>query len=101
MARIELNQVSLTFRVRKTQNMTLKEFLVGGMFRRSVNPILEVPALRDVSFRLEHGDRLGILGHNGAGKSTLLKLLAGIYHPSAGTRTVSGRISSLFDINLG
>src|SRR5262245_42513874 len=101
MARIELDAVSLTFRVRRTQGLTLKEFLVGGMFRRSANPIMEVPALRDVTFRLEKGERLGILGHNGAGKSTLLKLLAGIYTPTTGTRTVEGRISSLFDINLG
>src|SRR5207245_2361754 len=83
------------------QGLTLKEFLVGGMFRRSTNPIMEVPALRDVSFRLGQGERLGVLGHNGAGKSTLLKLLAGIYTPTAGSRTVEGRISSLFDISLG
>jgi ABC-type polysaccharide/polyol phosphate transport system ATPase subunit len=101
MARIELNDVSLTFRVRKNSRLTLKEFLVGQMFRRSKNPVMEVHALRNVTLEILRGDRIGILGHNGAGKSTLLKLLAGIYPPTSGGLTVEGRISSLFDISLG
>src|SRR5216684_8021369 len=101
MARIELDKVSLTFRVRQRGRITLKEFLVRQMFRRSVNPIIEVRALQEVSFQLHEGERIGIIGHNGAGKSTLLKVLAGIYPPSQGRRIVEGRISSLFDIALG
>lgn len=58
-------------------------------------------ALSDVSFAVEPGDAVGIIGHNGAGKSTLLKLIAGIYPPSRGTRRVEGKICSLFDIALG
>jgi ABC-type polysaccharide/polyol phosphate transport system ATPase subunit len=101
MARIELDKVSLTFRVRQHGRITFKEFLVRQMFRRAVNPMIEVRALRDVSLRIREGERVGILGANGAGKSTLLKLLAGIYPPSQGRRTVEGRISSLFDLVLG
>jgi len=101
MARIELDDVCLTFRVRKNSRITLKEFLVGQLFRRSKNPIMQVNALRNVNLRIEQGDRVGILGHNGAGKSTLLKLLAGIYPPTSGRLMVQGRISSLFDISLG
>ena len=101
MARIELNNVNLTFRVRQHRRITLKEFLVRQMFRRSVNPFIEVRALQDVSLRLQEGERVGILGHNGAGKSVLLKVLAGIYPPTQGRRVVEGRISSLFDIALG
>src|SRR5262249_1826508 len=81
--------------------ITLKEFLVRQMFRRSVNPVIEVRALQDVSLEINEGQRVGIIGHNGAGKSTLLKLLAGIYPPTKGKRLVEGRISSLFDIALG
>ena len=101
MARIELDKVSLTFRVRQRGRITLKEFLVRQMFRRSVNPIIEVRALQEVSVQFHEGERVGIVGPNGAGKSTLLKVLAGIYPPSHGRRLVEGRISSLFDIALG
>ena len=101
MARIELDGVSLTFRVRQKKQLTLKEFLVGRMFLRSRNPVMEVQALRAVDLRVEKGDRVGVVGHNGAGKSTLLKLLAGIYPPTAGRKVVEGKISSLFDISLG
>jgi ABC-type polysaccharide/polyol phosphate transport system ATPase subunit len=101
MARIELDDVSLTFRVRKNSRITLKEFLVGQLFRRSKHPVMRVNALRNVNLEIRQGDRVGILGHNGAGKSTLLKLLAGIYPPTSGRLTVQGRISSLFDISLG
>src|SRR5207245_8348131 len=101
MARIELDKVSLTFTVRQRGRITLKEFLVRQMFRRSVNPMIEVRALQDVCLQMRDGERVGIIGHNGAGKSTLLKLLAGIYPPTQGRRIVKGRISSLFDIALG
>lgn len=101
MVGIDLQSVSLEFRVRQFKRLTLKEFLVRGMFKRSANPIIHVHALRDVTLQVSEGERLGILGHNGAGKSTLLKLLAGIYPPTAGKRNVVGRISSLFDIALG
>jgi ABC-type polysaccharide/polyol phosphate transport system ATPase subunit len=98
---IELDRVSMIFRVREQYQITLKEFLLKGMFRRSVNPVMEVRALQDVSLRFEEGDRIGVLGGNGAGKSTLLRLLAGIYTPTLGRRRVKGRISSLFELSLG
>jgi ABC-type polysaccharide/polyol phosphate transport system ATPase subunit len=101
MAKIELDNISLTFRVRQHGRISLKEFIVRRMFRRSINPLIEVNALQDVSLHIGEGERVGIIGHNGAGKSTLLKLLAGIYPPTTGQRSVSGRISSLFDIALG
>jgi ABC-type polysaccharide/polyol phosphate transport system ATPase subunit len=102
MARVELEKVGLSFFVRQySHNITLKEYLLKRLFRKSQNPIVEVQALRDVSLQIQTGERIGIIGHNGAGKSTLLKLLAGIYTPTSGKRIVEGRISSLFDINLG
>jgi ABC-type polysaccharide/polyol phosphate transport system ATPase subunit len=101
MARIRLDNVDLTFRVRRQYQITLKEFLLKRMFLQSTNPVMVVRALQDVTFELRDGERLGILGANGAGKSTLLKLLAGIYRPTRGTRHVEGRISSLFELALG
>jgi ABC-type polysaccharide/polyol phosphate transport system ATPase subunit len=102
MARIQLDRVSLTFHVRRQQDrMTLKEYLVRGLFLREEGLTVKVPALRDVSLTVEAGERVGVLGPNGAGKSTLLKLLAGIYPPTRGKLLVEGKVSSLFDIALG
>jgi ABC-type polysaccharide/polyol phosphate transport system ATPase subunit len=101
MARIVLQDINLTFRVRQTPKVTLKEYVLKRMFSTKRNPYLEIPALRDINLELHDGDRLGIIGHNGAGKSTLLKLIAGIYPPTRGIREVEGAISSLFDISLG
>ena len=101
MARVELDDASLTFRVRQQGRLTLKELVVRGMFRRSANPVIEVRALQNVSLRVVDTERIGIIGQNGAGKSSLLRLIAGVYPPTGGTRVVHGRISSLFEISLG
>ncbi|HTU16565.1 MAG TPA: ATP-binding cassette domain-containing protein, partial [Gemmataceae bacterium] len=84
MALIELERLSLTFRVRQERTIRLKDFILKRMFLPSRNPYMEVRALQDIDLRIEQGDRVGILGHNGAGKSTILKVLAGIYKPTSG-----------------
>jgi ABC-type polysaccharide/polyol phosphate transport system ATPase subunit len=101
MARIQLDNVGLTFKVRPQGKITLKEFLVRRLKREVVQPFIQVEALQDISLTVEAGQRVGILGKNGAGKSTLLRVLAGIYPPTVGCRIVQGRISSLFEIALG
>jgi ABC-type polysaccharide/polyol phosphate transport system ATPase subunit len=98
---LNLENVSLVFRVRQNRRIAFKDFIVKQMFRKSVNPFMEVRALQNINLSICEGDRLGIIGQNGAGKSTLLKMLAGIYPPTAGTRTVEGQVSSLFDLQLG
>src|SRR5262249_39806269 len=95
MASIELNDVSLHFRVRQKRKVTLKEYLIHHLYSKSINPFVEVRALDGIDLKLRDGDRVGILGHNGAGKSTLLRLLAGVYPPTSGERIIDGRISSL------
>lgn len=101
MVSLQLNKVSLEFSVRVSGAMPLKEFLIRGMFRKKVNPLIRIPALVDLDLDLREGDRLGVLGHNGAGKSTLLKVLSGVYPITQGSRNVEGRISSLFDVAHG
>lgn len=101
MAKIELQDVSVTFTTHQQKRVSLKEYLVRGLFRQSANPRLRVRALDGITLSAREGDRIGIIGHNGAGKSTLLKTLAGVYPPTTGTREVEGKICSLFDITLG
>ena len=62
---------------------------------------MEFWAIKDVSFQLERGEALGIIGANGAGKSTALKLLSGILRPDRGTISVSGRLSALIEVGAG
>ena len=74
---------------------------VGGRFFSSGRGRRYVNALEDVSFELNAGDRLGLIGSNGAGKTTLLKVLYGIYEPTVGSIDVQGRRDALLNINLG
>jgi ABC-type polysaccharide/polyol phosphate transport system ATPase subunit len=101
MTLIQLDDVGLKFQVRRCGRISFKDYLLHGMFRRSNKSSFEVQALEHIDLTIGEGERLGIIGSNGAGKSTLLKLLAGIYPPTSGRRTVVGQISSLFDIALG
>jgi ABC-type polysaccharide/polyol phosphate transport system ATPase subunit len=101
MALIELSHVNMTFRVSEQHQITFKEYLLRGMFRRSANPVLKVRALYDVNLCFRDGDRVGVIGGNGSGKSTLLRVLAGVYTPTRGRRTVFGKVSSLFELGLG
>ena len=58
-------------------------------------------ALKDVSFEIKQGDRVGIIGRNGAGKSTLLKVLSRITEPTSGRITIDGRVASLLEVGTG
>jgi ABC-2 type transport system ATP-binding protein len=73
----------------------------GGVIGASDSGVPMVEALRDIDLHLEHGDRIGLVGHNGAGKSTLLRLLSGIYEPTRGACRVRGRVAPVFDLGVG
>ncbi len=100
---IELQNVSVeipVFDARRSFRNSLANRL-GGEISRNKNKKVYVNALRDISFSLQAGDRVGLIGHNGAGKTTLLRLLAHIYRPTQGHYICRGRVTSLFNINLG
>jgi len=101
MPRIVLDNISLTFRLRNRGSSSIKDLALHYLVGRSLPPVQTVKALEGISFEVNKGERLGVIGHNGAGKSTLLRVLAGIYRPSFGRRLVEGNISSLFEIGLG
>lgn len=104
MANLELDNVSLNYPIYGANARSFKATLInlatGGRLNKN-NGNVEVEALKNVSFKLEKGDRLALVGHNGAGKSTLLKVLAKIYEPTAGIVNVRGEINCLFDIMMG
>lgn len=80
---------------------TLINFATGGKIFRDSNRITYVRALQNISFTLEDGDRLALIGHNGAGKTTLLKTLAGFLPVSNGSLRVHGEITVLFNLANG
>jgi lipopolysaccharide transport system ATP-binding protein len=71
---------------------------VSGFLRGNFAGATELWALKDVSFDVDHGSVLGIIGANGAGKSTLLKVLAKIIHPTEGRVRGRGRVVSLLEL---
>jgi lipopolysaccharide transport system ATP-binding protein len=74
---------------------------VGGRLGRGSARVAVVEALDAVSFRLEAGDRLGLVGGNGAGKTTLLRVLAGAYLPDQGRVEITGKVAALLDVGMG
>ncbi len=67
----------------------------------AAEPDTDFWALRDVSFTVEHGEVVGVIGHNGAGKSTILKVLSRITEPTSGYVDICGRVSSLLEVGTG
>jgi ABC-2 type transport system ATP-binding protein len=84
----------------KTSNQkTLRKFVVNAARRKPLSK--SFTALRDISFTLDQGDSIGLMGLNGSGKSTLLKLISGVMKPDEGTVLTRGRIAGLIEVGAG
>jgi ABC-type polysaccharide/polyol phosphate transport system ATPase subunit len=94
---IVVENASRRFRVYRQEARTLKELVVARRRARGT----DVWALRGVSFRVEPGHAVGLVGRNGSGKTTLLKLIAAIIKPTGGRVAVAGRIGSLLELGAG
>jgi lipopolysaccharide transport system ATP-binding protein len=105
LAQIKFDDVSIEFPIFNATGRSLTSKILqvatGGKLDSDANGHVLVKALSNLSFTLNEGDRVGLVGHNGAGKSTLLRALSGVYSPTSGTSTIEGQIGSLIDIGLG
>ena len=96
---LTVKDVGMKFNLSKEKVDSLKEYFIK--FMKHELKYDEFWALRDVSFSLRKGDRLGILGLNGAGKSTLLKVIAGVFKPTEGSVEREGIIAPLIELGAG
>ena len=96
---IEIKNVNVTYRVLMNKSSSLKE-----LFRDAIKGkarVVDYVALQDISFTVDAGEVVAILGRNGAGKSTLLKVLAGVLPPTKGTSKVNGKIAPMIELGAG
>lgn len=96
---VEVNNVSVRFNLSKQRKINLKNYIKNIKNRELM--FQEFWALQNISFNVEKGERLGILGLNGAGKSTLLKVVSGVMKPSKGSVQTKGRIIPLLELSTG
>jgi ABC-2 type transport system ATP-binding protein len=96
---IVVNGVSIRYIMGNFKQAGLKDVIIKKL--KGQYKVREFWAVKDVSFSLEFGDLLAIIGTNGAGKSTLLKVVSGIMRPSTGNLSVNGNVASLLELGSG
>ena len=105
MTHIHLHNLSLTLPIYSQYSISFKTSVInkvlGGHIENTKNSKHVIKILNNISFELNEGDRLGIIGHNGSGKTSLLRLLSRVYKNYTGSLQIKGTIASLIDISLG
>ena len=104
MTQLLVDDVSVSFPLYHGESRSLKKTVfaaASGRLGQDKKHRLVVEALKNVSFSLNSGDRLGFVGSNGAGKTTLLRTMAGIYEPVLGNITINGAVTALLDPSQG
>jgi len=99
MAILEVNNVSIRYMTGDFKDIGLKEYFIRKL--KNDYKVFEFWADKDITFSLEKGDMLGIIGTNGAGKSTLLKAVSGIMEPTKGWVKREGTIAALLELGSG
>lgn len=105
MAFLQCENVTVQYPVLDARSLSLRNRLVnlgtGGLLEKEAGSAIIITALKGISFELNDGDILGLVGGNGAGKTTLLKTLAGIFEPDVGSVIRRGEVATLLDIGTG
>lgn len=96
---IEVDHVTVNYILGDIKDLSLKEFFIRKIKREVITR--EFCALRDISFHVEKGELLGIVGSNGSGKSTILKVLSGIMLPTKGTVSIKGLVAPILELGAG
>ena len=97
---IKVNNVTMEYKISKDKIDTLKEFVIRTI-KNNKTKSNKLTALKNVSFEIPKGDRVGIIGFNGAGKSTLLKVLSKVYEPTYGSVEIKGKLAPLLELGAG
>jgi lipopolysaccharide transport system ATP-binding protein len=100
---LKISSVSKKYRISHEGGLVSNRDLrdaIYGLFQKK-NKKEDFWALKDVSFEMERGEILGLIGGNGAGKSTLLKILSKVTYPSTGTVEIKGRVGALLEVGMG
>jgi ABC-type polysaccharide/polyol phosphate transport system ATPase subunit len=104
-AELIFDNVTVQYPIFNGRSMSLRNHLVristGGRIEGDTNHIHIVTALKDVSFTINKGDTIGLIGHNGAGKSTMLRTMAGVYAPIQGEVKRKGRVATVLELGTG
>lgn len=96
---IKVKDVGMEFNLSQEKITNLKEYVIKLLKRELL--FQEFWALKEISFDVKQGDRVGIVGLNGAGKSTLLKIISGVMKPTEGNVEVNGRVVPLLELGAG
>jgi len=102
---IRAQDVSVEFPIYENSHRSLKNRMIdittGGRIAKDMSRHPVVTALDRINFDINHGEKVALVGHNGSGKTTLLRVLSGVYAPTHGKMSMSGRTASLLDVSMG